>query len=466
VDGLRGPELKKLLTAGIAAAAFYGAPALAADLPVKAPVFSAPVPFSWAGIYVGANGGYAWGRDRSEYGVPGATALTTALDPQGALGGVQVGYNAYFSPNWLLGYELDFSGGDIKASGLASDLTPANSKTDYFGTARARIGYAADHWLIYGTGGAAWTHNKFVESAPGTPGDSIFTRNQYYVGWVAGAGVEYAVDRNWSLKAEYLYANLGKEKDGTLPAGVSTVSRFTEQTLNVVRIGVNYRFDDSAPNAATSAYPVKASPVAVASAWSGNYVGANAGYGWGRFDAFDSVGLGGPQTISLNPAGGFGGFQTGYNWHFAPRWIVGLESEISFGSLSQSGFSTPSAFATNVKIQWIDTERARIGFLATNEMLIYGTGGVALAHDKLNEINGAGTTVMSLDQYRVGWTAGGGVEYAWSPQWSAKFEYLYSDVGGYRDTRSTNRTADLTLNTVKVGLNYHGSLLEILFGGH
>jgi outer membrane immunogenic protein len=433
----------------------------AADLPVATPAYKAPVvaPFSWAGVYIGAHGGYGWGVDTSAF--PGF-GLSSSVNPKGGFGGGQIGYNNYFEGNWLLGYELDFSEGDIAGSGPSWFPTAfsAASKTDYFGTARARVGYGIDHWLLYATVGAAWAHNTFDEAAVGS-GLVAFGRNQFYLGLAGGAGVEYAFDRNWSVKAEYLYAAMGKERDTVFFFG----ERSTELTLNMMRLGVNYRFDGSAGvTPPASAYPLKAPPPTAESPWFGSYAGIHGGYGWGQSNVVNGEIPATPaDTSSLTPTGGFVGTQTGYNWHIAPRWMFGLESETSFGDLSQSGTSSPNGFAVSTKIDWFGSERVRIGFLATPGVLLYGTGGLGWAHVKFNDTGLF--DVGSFNQYRIGWAGGGGVEWAFTPQWSTKLEYLYSDLGTYQDTFGIGqKTSSLTLNTVKLGLEYHGNLLATLLG--
>src|SRR5215467_12055819 len=249
--------------------------ASAADLPVASPAYKAPMiaPFSWDGLYIGAHGGYGWGTDNSSF--PGF-GVASSLSPTGGFGGGQIGYNNHFSNNWLLGYELDLSGGNIQKSGPSwQPGFSATSKTDYFGTIRARIGYGFDHWLLYATGGAAWAHNTFDETAIGS-GAVAFGVNQFYVGWTGGAGVEYALDRNWSVKAEYLYAAMGRERDTVFVLG----ERSTELNLNLISLGVNYRFDGSAgATPVASAYPVKAAPPMAMSPWFGSYIGVQGGYG-------------------------------------------------------------------------------------------------------------------------------------------------------------------------------------------
>lgn len=219
--------MKKIIGAGIAAATLMAAlPALAADLPqaypTKAPPPVVAVPaFSWTGFYLGANGGYGWGS--------GGDGISE-LDPSGWLGGGQIGFNYQFGNNVVLGIEADMQASDFSDSynGLApSGLV--SSKLDYFGTARARVGYAFDNVLPYVTGGFAWGHNEVTNLADGLSSDNT------HMGWTVGGGVEYALTNNWTVKAEYLYMDLGKEY-------YDSIGTDADVTSNVARFGVNYKF--------------------------------------------------------------------------------------------------------------------------------------------------------------------------------------------------------------------------------
>ncbi len=213
--------MKSVLLAGIAIGALVSAPAFAADLarasamPVKAPVTAAPPAFSWTGFYIGGNTGYAWGSGS------GATE-SYGIQTDGWFAGGQVGYNYQFQNNVLVGLETDIQGGDMTGGG--NGLT---SKLDYFGTVRARLGYAFDRVLPYVTGGMAYGRNTI--NAYGL--DSSNT----HVGWTAGAGLEYAMTNNWTARAEYLYTDLGSKAYDNIgtDAGV---------TASTARLGVNYKF--------------------------------------------------------------------------------------------------------------------------------------------------------------------------------------------------------------------------------
>ncbi len=218
----------KLILAGIAALLTAPLAAQAADLSpsYKAPAYVAPLAASWSGFYVGINGGYGWGT--SDWDHPAVSPK-----PAGALAGGTIGYN-FQTGTWVWGIE-----GDLDWSGMKDSVTcgvgTCETKSDWLGTARARIGYAGwNNWLPYITGGAAFGGLKADNSLTGT------TASKTQLGWTAGLGVEYAFRSNWSLKVEYLYADLGKFDCGTSCSAI--VPDDVSFKANLVRLGVNYRF--------------------------------------------------------------------------------------------------------------------------------------------------------------------------------------------------------------------------------
>jgi len=225
--------MKKLLLASIAAATFCGAPAIAADLPPKGPVYKAVAPmFSWTGFYIGAHAGYAWGT------VTGTT-VTQGLEQDGWFGGGQLGYNYQLASNWVVGIE-----GDIAASGIDLRNTGAfvgfKNDLQYFGTLRGRLGYAWERFLVYGTGGWAWGHEARV--VPLLPDSS-----NSHTGWTWGGGVEWAGPGNFSYKIEYLRIDLRNEL--YFPTAPST----TGWRGDSIKVGINYKFGDPWGKAPVSA---------------------------------------------------------------------------------------------------------------------------------------------------------------------------------------------------------------------
>ena len=145
--------------------------------------YQAAQPYNWTGFYAGINGGYSSGQDL-----------------RGFTGGGQLGYNYQLNPNWVVGVEAD----------MQYSQQPA-----WWGTVRGRAGYLVmPDLLVYGTGGLAYQ----VSSPP-------LNTHRNTVGWTAGGGIEKMLDRNWSIKAEYLYVAPGSGQDA-----------------NVVRAGINYKF--------------------------------------------------------------------------------------------------------------------------------------------------------------------------------------------------------------------------------
>jgi outer membrane immunogenic protein len=264
--------------------------AQAADMPVKAPL---PPASNWTGFYFGANVGGGWGKQSVNYtpndpnsaelftAANGGGPPSTSFSSSGALGGLQAGYNWQADRNWLVGVETDFDWSGMKGSGLSSYLvfptslmlpavSPIDEQTLWFGTVRGRFGYLPTQNLLgYFTGGFAYgriQHTGSYINTSATPfgvgagaqcnsnvpcfaGSSSSTA----VGWTVGGGLEYALSQRVSIKAEYLYVNLGAtsltETALGLPFGIAPGSplsslnaNFDRTNFNVVRVGSNFRF--------------------------------------------------------------------------------------------------------------------------------------------------------------------------------------------------------------------------------
>ncbi|MFZ3361396.1 MAG: outer membrane protein [Xanthobacteraceae bacterium] len=230
------------------------------DDPPPAPVQS------WAGCYVGANVGGGFGLDtgdRSNINVANPAVMAGIGMPtsynvsdSGAIGGGQIGCN-YQNGTFVYGMEADIQasglqGGStvITVPGGAFDSTTgtAQQRLDWFGTVRGRFGFTpSNNLLLYGTAGLAYGGVKDSATlvfSPPADGNYAGASNQTRVGWAAGAGAEYAMTANWSLKFEYLFVDLGKNAvqifDPTRP-GQSMTFQFHEQD-NIFRVGLNYKF--------------------------------------------------------------------------------------------------------------------------------------------------------------------------------------------------------------------------------
>jgi outer membrane immunogenic protein len=242
----RGRNMKWVALTSVAALAFGLLPAAAADMPTPAPkpVYKAPEvvrAYNWSGFYIGANGGYSFGNSK--------TTLTAApfnfdLKPTGWVGGGQAGAN-WQNGNIVWGIETDFQATGEKDTSVCDTptCTPeafAKARINWFGTGRGRLGVAADNVLFYATGGVAYAHVGFQALQLGVYSVGY---DKVRVGWTGGGGIEVGFG-NWSLKAEYLYFDVGSQSVAFVDPTLPTVDFKTRWTDNVVRAGLNYRFNN------------------------------------------------------------------------------------------------------------------------------------------------------------------------------------------------------------------------------
>jgi outer membrane immunogenic protein len=283
--------LRRTLLASVGVIALIGSAAFAADLPSRAPppVYLPPPPvFTWTGLYIGGNAGYTWAASRNvdtttvpvfadptfdtELALSSALATGTAnVNPNGFIGGGQIGYNFQFANSWVVGIEADIQGiagnnatGSFSGAGnpaafpseTIESTVQSNKRIDYLGTVRGRVGFLMTPTvLIYGDGGLAYGEVKaatgigqvnFPFGGFGSFGSISNTR----VGWTAGGGVEWLFAPNWSFKVEYLYYDLGRVTYGLSPLTLtSAVGAFSSAPFsstrfngNIVRAGLNYHF--------------------------------------------------------------------------------------------------------------------------------------------------------------------------------------------------------------------------------
>ncbi len=265
---------------GIAAlAALIAAPAFAADMALKAPPPPAAPVWSWTGFYIGAQGGGGWGDSSPGYDAyyfcpTGGTchAPTTVTPPiplantstSGAFGGVTAGYN-YQINQAVLGIEGDWSGARIDGSGACDKAfivasfggASGNCSTGLrdFGTLTGRFGWAFDRALLYIKGGGAWARYDYTATSvvSGIPGPAAAFSDDRS-GYTIGAGIEYAFMPKWSVKLEYQHMSFGS-KNITYPfvnvppfdPGIYNTVANDSERVDIVRAGVNYRFNWAGP---------------------------------------------------------------------------------------------------------------------------------------------------------------------------------------------------------------------------
>jgi outer membrane immunogenic protein len=198
---------------------------------------------------------------------------------------------------------------------------------------------------------------------------------------------------------------------------------------------------------------------AAAPVWNGPYVGINGGYAWGGNS--DVTATQNPVTIdpAFAPSGAFGGGQIGYNWqgYSHPQLVLGIEADIQGADINGSGTVSGLPASAQTNLDWFGTVRGRVGY-SVGAALLYGTGGFAYGGVK-DKLTVSGTTVQH-DATATGYAAGGGLEYAFNPAWSAKAEYQYINLGTDSLTENSggvtgNAKFDHEYNTVRLGLNYH-----------
>ncbi|WP_315786656.1 MULTISPECIES: carbohydrate porin [unclassified Bradyrhizobium] len=234
---IRSNRTREMIGAG-AVIVSLASPAVAADLPVKSRIAQAV--FDWTGLYVGVHAGYT--RDHANATLADPTGAVSAGSPfSGLTGGVQAGYNWVTRSGLLLGLEGDFSFPNYLTSNhtVAMLGTPGSNVSelwDYVATARGRVGYVRGDWLLYATGGLAWTGGRFLNSNAAGDTEKLLTTR---LGWAVGAGIERSFAPHWSWRLEYLYSHF--ENGGVrFSNGASYNSQLDFQTL---RVGLNRKLD-------------------------------------------------------------------------------------------------------------------------------------------------------------------------------------------------------------------------------
>jgi outer membrane immunogenic protein len=192
-----------------------------------------PQAVNWTGFYIGAHLGSAW--SDAEWTDP-VSGLSNNLSNVGVSGGAQLGFNYQFD-SMVFGLEGDFSGMSLSTSGTDAAGFVHSTSTYWTSTVTGRLGYAIDRALFFAKGGAAFADERDTVTSPLDVSSGTSTTQ---VGWTAGGGLEYAIDRNWSAKVEYGYLGFGSQ---TVPAAALAGASGTVG-LNIQRVvaGINYRF--------------------------------------------------------------------------------------------------------------------------------------------------------------------------------------------------------------------------------
>jgi outer membrane immunogenic protein len=233
----------------LAASALLGAlsaTALAADL-APPPVYPPPPPpvFTWTGVYVGGQIGYQWGQSQNvqlyEVDDPADFEDLLSHNDSGVVGGAHVGYNWQMS-QFVFGLEGDVDGSSYEGSSIFDGDITESTRIGIEGSIRGRVGVAWDRVLIYGTGGVAFAS---IDNSS-TEGPFEASSSTGRAGWTAGGGIEYAIDNNWSIRAEYRYTDYGNINYSwaAIEPGVDVKKCITK---NMATVGFSYKFDMFAP---------------------------------------------------------------------------------------------------------------------------------------------------------------------------------------------------------------------------
>jgi opacity protein-like surface antigen len=250
-----------LLGTGLVLTAAAGA--AGADLPAPpAPAYKVPAvtpTYDWTGFYIGGFGSYSWSNSS---GTVTNTATGVAFPSGGGHtssawhGGGQIGYDYMLPSHVLVGIVADVSSGTSTTTMNGSAVNTATTQSDAFesGTVRGRLGYAIDNVLLYGTAGWHWTDAEATRTqVAGHVGNAVAgtveTANASRDGWTAGAGVGYALTRNWNVFTEYRYSGV-QSTTVTFPLAQRSTTSSSNNNTSVIEFGLNYKFDWGATQAA------------------------------------------------------------------------------------------------------------------------------------------------------------------------------------------------------------------------
>ena len=243
--------MKKALLLGVSLSAVGAAPALAADLAprtyTKAPAYMPAPIYSWAGFYIGLNGGGGSSHNcwdvTSVVGVP----REGCHNATGGMAGGQIGYR-WQASNWVFGLEAqgdwaNFKGSNLSAPAALTSAITNTTKIDAIGLFTGQVGYAWNNVLWYAKGGAALTHDKYTGSITAT-GAAFDQASETRWGGAVGTGVEVGFAPGWSVAVEYdhLFMGSGGNNLTSLATGALTRTESIKQDVDIGTVRINYTF--------------------------------------------------------------------------------------------------------------------------------------------------------------------------------------------------------------------------------
>lgn len=205
---------------------------------------------SWQGFYLGGHFGFGIAEASADYSVLGVPAISASQTLDGAVYGGQIGYNRQWG-RVVLGVETDLMATAQQASATRLCVTAAcgigitqtsQDSIPWLGTLRLRGGVTFGPVLLYGTGGIGYGAFKSTQTLTTTLASVTTTTEEQRPAWVAGAGIEAAIDAHWSVKFEYLHMDSGRQSTTYSLLGAGLIESSSRMTEDMVRTGLNYRF--------------------------------------------------------------------------------------------------------------------------------------------------------------------------------------------------------------------------------
>jgi outer membrane immunogenic protein len=428
--------------------------ASAADMPVKAPVYKAPpmaAATPWTGFYVNGGFGYGmWAADTTVLNSTGSVCNTCVTEVQGGKGWlatIGAGYDYQFTSRIVAGLF-----GDASLSALKGDVQ--DGQPFRVGEIKQTSSWAAGvraGWLVsmstLGYVNAGYTGARFsgADMADTRTGASLAlsTPATTFNGWFLGGGVETALAPGWFLRTEYRYAYYGsKNLQQFSPAGTPNDIFTFKPTVQTVTAQVVYKFNPGLPAPAYSPIPAKPTK------WTGFYV--NGGWGYGLWAA-DTTTVNSSTGICVEcldqrqgGKGYLGVIGAGYDWQFAPAWVVGVFGDFDLSSLKgtvqdQTG-TGPDAVAGDIKQTSAWAIGPRLGWLPEPQTMTYVNGGYTGARfssaSMIDGVTGVDTGHSTPATTFNGWFVGGGVETSFDffgmlgKGWFWRNEYRYASYSG------------------------------------
>jgi opacity protein-like surface antigen len=468
-------------------------PTMATELWRKIPDYRAPAAhYDWTGFSIGAHVEGAWSNSSTVNTVTGAPAAPSDVSPWGWHGGIQLGYDYMMPSRVVVGIAGDVSSGARNTTTVAAASGISANENNVFDseTARGRLGYAVDNILLYGTVGLAWSNNQYIRTQLtgtfnlATPGTEEAV-NKYLTGWTAGGGVAFAFEQNWNAFAEYRHTSYGSS---TVALPFSQLVTTSKTDLSEIDFGVNYKLDWNGPagpgftlptNMRRLAVPFyKAPPASLAYNFTGFYVGGDAGYGWAGSSGILTTTGGAPVALyDYGMSGTLAGLFIGGNYQFS-RFVVGAEgdwqaSNLIGNSQASSSFGLAAGtfpggpFTISTTIKDYGAIRARLG-VAFDRFLLFGTAGWAWGNPSNAYALYGAPSFFTRSGYSFGWTAGAGLEYAFTNNVFGRIEYRYTNLGTSGFASSSTDSADgghrAPISDVRTGIAYRfgGSLIPLL----